>query len=231
MHLTPLGHASCHLSVADLDIVIDPFWTGCPTHPEGFEQGLGKLDVIVLTHGHNDHVADAARLAQKYGALCFATYELANWLKSQGAEKIEPMGIGGTVAGPNGISVTFTQALHSSSFTGSDGSQSYTGVAAGTVIKTPEGNVYHAGDTDVFSDMALIQRLHGPRVGLLPIGDRFTMGVDGAALACNEFLDLEHIIPIHWGTFPLLTGDPAAFKAKVTRGTVHVLQPGQTLTV
>src|ERR687897_546006 len=101
--------------------------------------------------------------------------------------------------------------------------------SAGFVIKSSERTVYHAGDTEIFSDMALIQRIHRLQIGLIPIGDRFTMGPETAAIACNEFLDLEVIVPIHWGTFDLLSGDPQQFKSLVRRGRVEVLEPGQPL--
>jgi L-ascorbate metabolism protein UlaG (beta-lactamase superfamily) len=105
------------------------------------------------------------------------------------------------------------------------------GDPAGFVIKGPERTVYHAGDTEIFSDMALIQRLHKPTVGLIPIGDRFTMGPESAALACNEFLELDVIVPIHWGTFDLLTGDPKTFKSLVKRGEVRLPEPGAAITL
>jgi L-ascorbate metabolism protein UlaG (beta-lactamase superfamily) len=121
-------------------------------------------------------------------------------------------------------------AQHSSAIL-RDGVPVTMGDPAGFVIKSAEKTVYHAGDTEIFSDMALIQRIHAPRIGLIPIGDRFTMGPQTAALACNEFLDLEVIVPIHWGTFPLLTGDPQAFKAEVVRGDVRLPAPGEPLSL
>ncbi|MGH6919269.1 MAG: MBL fold metallo-hydrolase, partial [Geminicoccaceae bacterium] len=105
------------------------------------------------------------------------------------------------------------------------------GDPAGFVIKTPERHVYHAGDTDIFSDMALIQRIHKPTVGLLPVGDRFTMGPETAAMACNELLDLEVIVPTHWGTFDLLHGDPKHFASLVRRGKVLHPEPGEAVTL
>lgn len=97
------------------------------------------------------------------------------------------------------------------------------------MIKSNGHSIYHAGDTEVFSDMTLIQHLHAPSVGLIPIGDRFTMGPEAAALACNEFLDLEVIVPVHWGTFPLLTDEPETFRSLVKRGKVKIMTPGETL--
>jgi L-ascorbate metabolism protein UlaG (beta-lactamase superfamily) len=105
------------------------------------------------------------------------------------------------------------------------------GEPARYVHKPPQRTVYHAGDTEIFSDMALIQRIHQPTVGLIPIGDRFTMGPETAALACNEFLDLEAIVPIHWGTFGLLSGHPDQFAPLVERGRVLTPQPGEAVTL
>jgi L-ascorbate metabolism protein UlaG (beta-lactamase superfamily) len=137
------------------------------------------------------------------------------------------MNIGGTIDHGD-LKVTMVNALHSSAIV-EEGVPITMGDPAGVVIKSAEKTIYHAGDTDVFSDMALIQRLHQPKIGLIPIGDRFTMGPETAALACNEFLDLETIIPIHWGTFDFLSGDPESFKPLVKRGEVLTPAPGEPL--
>jgi L-ascorbate metabolism protein UlaG (beta-lactamase superfamily) len=229
MQLTWLGHSAFHLASAGKDILIDPFWTGNPTHPEGFEDGLGKVDHIVLTHGHEDHLGDSLRLAQKYDATVVAMFEICMYLGSQGITKLEPMNIGGRVQNGD-IAFSMVNALHSSAII-KDGVPVTMGDPAGFVIKTPERTVYHAGDTEIFSDMALIQRIHKPTVGLIPIGDRFTMGPETAALACNEFLDLEVIVPIHWGTFDLLSGHPDQFAPLVKRGKVVLPKPGETLEI
>lgn len=228
MRLTWLGHSACHLEVAGKSLLIDPFFTGNPKFPTGHEERIRTVDFILMTHGHEDHgIGDAARLAKHYGATVIAQPEVLGYLGGQGVEQVEPMNVGGTVE-REGLAFTMTHAQHSSSVM--EGSRPiYMGNPAGFVIRSTERTVYHAGDTGLFSDMALIERLYAPRVGLIPIGDRFTMGPDTAAIACNEYLALEDVLPIHYGTFGLLTGEPADFEAAVTRGRVHLPAPGATL--
>ena len=227
MKLTWLGHSACHLAVAGRSVLVDPFFTGNAKFPDGFEAGLDHVDAIIVTHGHADHLGDTERLAKAFDATVIAMFEICAYLGARGVERTEPMNIGGSIE-HGGLVVTMVNALHSSAIV-EDGKPLTMGDPAGIVIKSSEKTVYHAGDTDVFSDMALIQRLHQPKIGLIPIGDRFTMGPETAALACNEFLDLETIIPIHWGTFDLLTGDPQTFKSLVKRGQVVTPDPGEPI--
>ena len=153
--------------------------------------------------------------------------EIIAWLGGQGVEKFEPVNIGGTVE-VAGVRFTMVQAFHSSAVV-KDGLPVTMGDPAGYMIGAGGTTIYHAGDTGPFGDMALLQRLYRPTIGLLPVGDRFTMGPDGAAFCCNELLELETIVPIHWGTFPMLPGDPQEFAAKVRRGEARVLEPGEAL--
>lgn len=227
MKIQWLGHSSFALEEAGKTILIDPFLSGNPAYPADLKIEERPIDAIVLTHGHGDHIGEAAELAKKNDATVFGIYEIVSYLEGFGVQKLEPMNTGGSVLFGDSIKVTLVNALHSASLIEEGGRALYMGVACGAVITGPTCTLYHAGDTDVFSDMALIQRIWRPDVGLLPIGDRFTMNPDTAALACNEFLDLKAVIPMHFDTFPLLTGKPDAFARQVRRGEVRILKPGE----
>lgn len=227
MKITWLGHSAVHLVLGGKDILIDTFFEGNSKYPEGYEDRLAKVDYLVLTHGHSDHIGDAARIGKKFGPTVIAQFEICQYLGSKGLEKFEPMNIGGTVRA-DGLSFTMVNAQHSSTIV-EDGEIIPLGDPAGFIISDGKETVYHLGDTALFSDLALIQRLYAPTLGLVPIGDRFTMGPREAAIACNEFLDLRYVIPVHWGTFGLLTGTPEEFAPQVTRGEVLTPAPGETL--
>jgi L-ascorbate metabolism protein UlaG (beta-lactamase superfamily) len=229
MQLTWLGHSAVHLDIAGRSVLIDPFWTGNPKHPEGFEDSLGQVDFIVLTHGHSDHLGDSARLARKYHATVVAIFEIVSYLSAQGIEKIEPMNLGGTVK-RDGLAFTMVHALHSSAIV-EDGKPVTMGDPAGFVIKGEGKSVYHAGDTEIFSDMALIQRIHQPKIGLIPIGDRFTMGPETAAFAVRRFLPVHAVIPCHYGSFPIIEPNADRFVAAMDGHSTQVIVPHKTVGV
>jgi L-ascorbate metabolism protein UlaG (beta-lactamase superfamily) len=183
-----------------------------------------------LTHAHSDHIGDAIPLAQKTGAPVVAIVELAAWLSSKGVTTTKPMNKGGTQIFDN-IAVTMVNAFHSSSI--QDGEQTlYGGEAAGFVVTLENDfTLYHAGDTCLFGDMALIGEVYQPELAMLPIGDHYTMGPKEAAKAVR-LLGVRHVLPMHYGTFPLLTGTPAQLRdltAVYPTVTVHELKPGETL--
>ncbi len=227
MKLIWFGHSCFRIETGNSILLIDPFLKGNPTFEKS---GIAWADAtkgvthVALTHGHSDHIGDAGEICKLTGATLFANFELAMYIKGQGAEKLEPMNTGGTVY-TGDFDLTLTNALHSSS------TDVYLGNPNGIVVKTREGKtVYHMGDTDVFSDMALIAELHKPDIGIIPIGDRFTMGARTAAFACKKFFKFSTIIPCHYGTFPGML-DPNADKFVAEMGGENVVVPkvGQAL--
>jgi L-ascorbate metabolism protein UlaG (beta-lactamase superfamily) len=227
MKLTWLGHSAFHLEIDGTDLLIDPFCTGNPKYPAGYEDRLAKLDFILVTHGHGDHIGDATRLAQRFGAIVVSQPEICEFIGRSGHQKFEPMNTGGMVK-CGSCEVAMVPAFHSSTIM-DNGVVAAVSDPVGFVVRGGGHCVYHPGDTGIFGDMALIQRLYQPDIGLIPIGDRYTMGPVNAAFACNELLDLKIIVPMHWGTFPALTGTPEAFAPLVKRGRVVVMAPGQTI--
>ena len=226
MKITWLGHSAFRLDIAKASILIDPFFSGNP--------GFGGLDAkeaaagithILLTHGHGDHVGDTIALAGETGATVLANADLASWLGSKGVSKIEMGNTGGTI-GFGGFTVTFTNALHSSAQITEDGVSHALGNANGLMLHfDDEPTLFHMGDTDIFSDMGLINELHQPEIGLVPIGDRFTMGGAVAALACQRFFSFQTAIPCHYGSFGIIDQTPEKFVAGMDGGKTKVETP------
>jgi L-ascorbate metabolism protein UlaG (beta-lactamase superfamily) len=221
--LTWLGHSSFRLDTADgKRIYVDP-WLSGPTTPDS-ERNPERADAIAVTHGHGDHASDVPKLQQALGCPVLGMVELMSWYGANGIddEQLLAFNKGGTVE-VAGLQFTMTNAFHSSSTP--DGG--YAGEPAGFVVSADDARIYFAGDTTVFGDMQLIARLYSPTVAVLPIGDHFTMGPKEAALAL-ELLGNPRCVPCHWGTFPLLTGTPAAVSA-LTSAEVESIQPGDTV--
>ncbi len=228
MKLTWFGHSCFRVETGGADILIDPFFTGNGTF-EALGQSVRDVTAqtthVILTHGHDDHVGDTLDICTATGATLIAVYELAVYLNGLGVETVDPTNRGGTVH-HNGFDVTFVTASHSSS-TFVDGKPLYLGPECGVVIKPAEGpTLYHMGDTDVISDFAIINDLYQPTVGLVPIGDRFTMGAKSAAFACRRFFRFETIVPCHYGTFPILDQTADAFVSEMAGHNVKVTEPG-----
>jgi L-ascorbate metabolism protein UlaG (beta-lactamase superfamily) len=230
--ITYLGHATFRfVTPGDEQIIIDPFLTENPQTPDDLKR-VAELDTILITHGHFDHFSDVESLQGQTGAATVSNFEIFSYLQSQGVENAIPVQKGGTVQ-VGGIKVTATHAFHSSSIALDDGTVIYGGEPLGYIIEFESGfKLYHAGDTAVFGDMQLIGELYHPDVALLPIGDQVVMSPYEAAHA-TRLLGVQHVVPIHYGTFPFVPGTPEEFQEHVNElapgTTVYVMKPGDDL--
>jgi L-ascorbate metabolism protein UlaG (beta-lactamase superfamily) len=228
--LTWLGHATFRITTPSGKIIIvDPWIQGNPACPEALKK-VDHVDTLLVTHGHFDHIADAVDLGKQHKPQTVAIYETAVWLQSKDVPNTIGMNKGGTMK-VGEIEITMVTASHSCGITDGD-KIVYGGEAAGYIIRLPGGlNVYHAGDTAVFSDMKIIGDLYAPEVALLPIGDFYTMGPKEAAYAI-KLLGVKHVIPMHFGTFPALPGNPEGLReaTKDIPGLeIHTLKPGESI--
>ena len=218
MHLTYLGH-SCVLLSGTRKVLIDPF-------VEGGSVASANPDIVAVTHGHADHMGEAAALKKPTVAIT----EIAKYLRAGGVPS-ESMNIGGTIV-VDGVSFTMTPAVHSG-WIEEAGVAAGGGAAAGFIVRMDGTSVYHAGDTALFSDMKLIGELWRPDIALLPIGGRFTMGPDEAMMAA-QYIGAKTVIPIHYNTWDKIAQDPVPFKAAIERTTdlkVVILKPGESMEI
>jgi len=239
-----LGQATLKITTAnEQTIMVDPFVRKNPVTPGKYGKisAHEEVDLILLTHGHFDHIADAPALAERTGADVALNADMGNTFRSEGiipGEQLIRFNKGGTVQPLEGVSVTMVPAEHSSNvmYGAGDGAKKHNfpgGEPAGYIIDLPDGTtLYHAGDTGPFAEMRWIAAQHDPDVAFLPVGDRFTMGPGNAAAAVTELLGTDTVVPIHHSAFEMLTGTPEAFeKALADRGydgEVVVMEPGET---
>jgi L-ascorbate metabolism protein UlaG (beta-lactamase superfamily) len=227
--ITWLGHATFRIETpGGKTVLIDPWVMGNPMCPDD-QKTFEKIDVMLCTHGHGDHIGDAVTLARKHNPVVVGIYELCLWMQKKGAKQISPMNKGGSQT-VGDIRVTMVHADHSCGIE-DDGQIIYGGEACGYVIQFANNlKIYHSGDTNVFGDMSIIHDLYAPDLAMIPIGDHYTMGPREASYACR-LLRPKTVIPMHFGTFPLLTGTPAEFTKLVREMGVEVIhtEPGKTL--
>src|SRR5882762_2150014 len=232
MQITWFGHSAFRLDFAGNAVLIDPFFTGNPAFVSDKAAAMKGVSQIVLTHGHGDHVGDALDIAKQNGATVTGDYDLLMWLGSKGLEKLNPMNTGGTTD-LGGFTVSMVRADHSSGDI-VNGTPIYLGNPCGAIVKASgEPTVWHLGDTDIFSDMALIAEIHAPKVAMAPIGDRSTMSPATAALAVKRFFKLDAVIPCHYGSFPIIEATPDKFVAEMKGHATKVIVPekGKPFTV
>jgi L-ascorbate metabolism protein UlaG (beta-lactamase superfamily) len=229
MEITWLGHGTFQFKLPDGKVILmDPWTNGNPAYPKGHH--IDRVDILCITHGHFDHIHDAVPLATTFSPEVIAIYETAVWLESKGVKNTHGMNKGGSQQ-IHGVTFTMTHAIHSCGIL-DDGKIVYGGEASGYAMRFADHRcLYFAGDTNVFSDMSLIEQLYHPELAFLPIGDLFTMGPAEAAMAC-QLLRARKVIPMHFGTFPPLTGRPDDLRERIKGLETEVwpLEPGKPVT-
>jgi L-ascorbate metabolism protein UlaG (beta-lactamase superfamily) len=225
--VTWLGHATFRIETPSAKTVLLDAWVmGNPMCPAS-EKNVKHVDVMLITHGHGDHIGDAVEIAQKHKPKVVGIPEMCGWLEKKGVVNLLPMNKGGTQA-VDDIKVTMVHADHSCGIQDGDDFV-YGGEACGYVVEFSNGlKIYHAGDTNVFGDMAIIHELYAPDIAMIPIGDRYTMGPREAAHAC-KLLKAKTVIPMHFGTFPPLVGRPSDLKKLAPGVNVLEMKPGETI--
>lgn len=230
LSITWLGHSTFLIVFPNGKRVVTDPWLGNPNCPPQFAkpEALKPVDLILVSHGHSDHSGDVIPLARATNAPIVCGFEVGLYLTEKGLKEVRDMGKGGTQT-VGDFTITMTDAVHSGSVV--DGGRIvYLGGAAGFVVRSPGApTIYFAGDTALFGDMKIIGEIYKPEIAFLPIGDHYTMGPDTAAIAA-EWLGVRQVVPMHWGTFPLLTGTPAKLKERLGKKQIDVLElrPGET---
>lgn len=228
MKLSFHGQSTIYFESNGKKVIVDPFISG--NDKSDLDEQTLDVDYIILTHGHGDHFGDVVELANRNHATVIGSAEVQGYLTTyHGIEHAHGMNIGGKYQFDFGT-VKFVQAFHSSSYTNEGGIPIYLGMPMGVIIEAEGKTIYHAGDTGLFSDMKLIAERHPVDVCFIPIGDNFTMGIEDASYAINEFIKPKISVPIHYNTFPLIEQDPQKFKEAVSQGEVQILQPGDEVT-
>lgn len=226
-----LGHSAFRIEFGDTVLLIDPFLTGNPCFKDSVYGGdVAKATRgcthIALTHGHNDHVGDTLDIIEATGASLIANHEICGYLGGKATGEIKLFGgnSGGTID-LGEFSITFVQAVHSSSYMEQDGTIVYLGNPNGFIINANGTTLYHMGDTDVFGDMELINRLYHPEIGIVPIGDTYTMGGQNAAFAVKKYFNFEVVIPCHFKTFDVLDQNTEVFENAMKESSTKVATP------
>ncbi len=229
MKITFYGHSTFRIVTPEgIKILIDP-WLDNPLAPE--QKDIGPYDIVLITHAHGDHLGNVLEIARSAATEVIAIHEIQQFLLAQGLPNVTGMNIGGSYR-TKGLTITMVQAVHSSSIQNNN-SIIYGGDPAGFVVRLEDGRaIFHAGDTGLFYDLSLIGELYHPDVAMLPIGDHYVMGPREAAKAC-ALLKPKVVIPMHYGTFPLLTGTPEAFakylQEMAPEVVLRVLNPGESV--